>query len=753
MSERKTNTGSCYENSKQHLGEMLIKLDTLLNLQILRFRNQNPEKDSQNIFHGIYIDDDEVDHLLNHHKLADENQAELLQQIAVMSENIAGKAEESLRQEVYLPFYHLTRMFRLSPFEMDILLICLAPQMDARYEKLYAYLQDDMTRKAPSPGLIMDLLCANAEERVQARACFIDRSPLRRNHLLRFDDQDGDVSAPLHSMRPLISRDLVMTDRIVNFLLGYNGMDRRSSSCATFIYPRAQELLMDDQLRNRFLQLTDLLDRDRFNAASYLKDDQEHAARFMFYLRGSYGAGRKSLAESFCYKLEVPLIIIDCKRLLTPGIPFEDQVRILCREALLNPAVLYFDQFDCLGADQDGRRDGYLQETVLKAAEEYSWITFLAGEAEWRPPSWVKRSFFMHFHVPRPSFATRKKIWNQTLNGHMKLSPGLDIDGLAGKFLFTGGQIRDAVMEAQKKAFKRGDEKLTQEDLHGGCREQCNDGLARLARKISPVFGWDDIVLPKDKLNQLKEIRNHVKYKQQVYEEWGFGKKFVRGKGLIVLFSGPSGTGKTMSAEIIAGDLGMELYKINLSSVVSKYIGETEKNLEQIFKEAETAGGILFFDEADALFGKRTDVKDAHDRYANIEVNYLLQKMEEYEGAVIMATNLSRNIDDAFTRRIHFTVDFPFPDETYRMGIWERIFPMDLPRAEGIDLPFLARQFKLSGGNIKNIAVNASFLAADQSGIVEMTHLVRAVKREFQKLGRICSEGDFGEYFGEINRL
>jgi len=228
------------------------------------------------------------------------------------------------------------------------------------------------------------------------------------------------------------------------------------------------------------------------------------------------------------------------------------------------------------------------------------------------------------------------------------------------------------------------------------------------------------------------------------------------GKGLNVIFAGPSGTGKTMSAGIIAGELRMDLYKIDLSTVVSKYIGETEKNLERIFTEAGESNAILFFDEADSLFGKRSEVKDAHDRYANIETGYLLQKMEEYDGIVVLATNLRKNLDEAFIRRMHFIIEFPFPEEEDRYEIWRRVFPKAVPLGEDVDLRFMARQFKMSGGNIKNIALAAAFLAAgdeQENPTIGMNQLIRATRREYQKLGKLCTESDFGPYFNIIRDI
>jgi SpoVK/Ycf46/Vps4 family AAA+-type ATPase len=248
-------------------------------------------------------------------------------------------------------------------------------------------------------------------------------------------------------------------------------------------------------------------------------------------------------------------------------------------------------------------------------------------------------------------------------------------------------------------------------------------------------------------MEQLREICNYVKNYHRVYSDWGFGHKLSRSKGLNLLFAGPSGTGKTMAAEIMSNELGLDLYKIDLSAIVSKYIGETEKNLERIFKEGQASNAILFFDEADALFGKRSEVRDSHDRYANVEVAYLLQRMEDYDGVVILATNLRKNMDEAFARRMHFTIEFPLPEEPDRYRIWQSVFPEEAPRAKSIDLTFMARQFKITGGNIKNIALGAAFLAAQDGGCITMEDLIRATKREYQKIGKLCTEGDFAQYF------
>ena len=316
---------------------------------------------------------------------------------------------------------------------------------------------------------------------------------------------------------------------------------------------------------------------------------------------------------------------------------------------------------------------------------------------------------------PLPSYSIRKQLWESCLKDY-KLDEGVDLDALASKFKFSGGQIRDAAHTACSFSGEKNSTSpvLSMEDLYKGCKAQSNQKLSSLALKTNPHYTWEDIILPKDTLEHLKEVSGFIKYKGKVHSDWGFEKKLSLGKGLNVLFSGPPGTGKTMAAEILANEVKLDLYKIDLSSLVSKYIGETEKNLKKIFEEAETSNSILFFDEADALFGKRSEVKDSHDRYANIETAYLLQKMEEHEGAVILASNFRKNMDDAFLRRLHFTIEFPLPDDKSRESIWRKTFPEETPIAKDVDFAFLSK-FKLTGGNIKNIVLAASFLAAEHS--------------------------------------
>ena len=340
---------------------------------------------------------------------------------------------------------------------------------------------------------------------------------------------------------------------------------------------------------------------------------------------------------------------------------------------------------------------------------------------------------------------------------------------LSDRFRLTPDQIADAVAIAYNTArwqqisptktenlsnasipdnghFNITKPQLSFDNLCNAARAQSGHDLATLARKIQPKFTWNDIVLSPNQVKQLRDICKEAEYRDLVHQKWGFAAKLSLGKGLNVLFSGASGTGKTMAAEVIAHHLQLDLYKIDLSQIVSKYIGETEKNLNRIFTAATNSNAILLFDEADALFGKRSEVQDARDRYANIEVGYLLQKMEEYQGIAILTTNLRSNMDEAFERRLRFIIEFPLPDAKNRLLIWQGIFPKNAPCHPSLDLELLAENFEITGANIRNIALTAAFLAADEGQLIEMVHLIRAMRREYQKMGRILRDKHLGQY-------
>ena len=348
--------------------------------------------------------------------------------------------------------------------------------------------------------------------------------------------------------------------------------------------------------------------------------------------------------------------------------------------------------------------------------------------------------------APNPSFAERTQAWSD-------LTGVANTADVAAKFRLSMTQIVEAAEVARLSATARGADVPEPFDLDAGARQASSSRLGELAARLPPGFKWEDLVVPERQKELLQSISAYLRHRDRVLSDWGYEKTVARTQGLKVLFAGESGTGKTMAAQVMAAELGLEIFRVDLATTVSKYIGETEKNLDRIFGAAEGSNAILFFDEADALFGKRSEVGDSHDRYANIEVAYLLQKMEGYPGAVILATNFRRNIDDAFVRRLDFVIDFPFPEPEDRKRIWERVLPDEAPRADDVDLDFLSEKFKLSGGAIRNCSLAAAFQAADDdTGAISMRHLVRAVAQEYGKQGRLTLEADF-ERFHDVIRV
>jgi SpoVK/Ycf46/Vps4 family AAA+-type ATPase len=712
-----------YETDLQYIQDELKRIELVIHQQILRIRGKNKEVDE---FRGLYISEEEIDAILyDTYPHDDDHRIQTLKGlITAVEAEIEAKKKLSGERGISLHLPVLANLFDLTPFEVAVVLICMAPELDTKYERLYAYLHNDATKKQPSVDLILQLLCESAEEKIQANQYFYASAPLVKNHLIQF------IEAPEEQRKSLLSRSFTVDDRIVNHILGYNQIDRKLEPFVELIRPQTDldEMLLPEELKRR---LHNLITRRK----------KMPGERTICFLHGRYGAGKKTVAEGICKALGIPLLLVDLAVVIHSEADFESTISRIFREAVLQDSAVYAAHFDLLFADDVKQK--FFKNILFKALHDFSGIAFLASEEPLElSGAWQKDLF--KIEIPVPDYGLRKGIWEQCLPGTFSEE---EVSALATKFHFTTGQIKDASASAEKRAVLHERGKITLEDLYEGCRAQSNQKLVTLARRIKPKYSWGDLILPREKKEQLTEVKNYIKHKGVVYHEWGFDDKLSLGKGLNILFSGPSGTGKTMAAEVIAAELGLDLYKIDLSLVVSKYIGETEKNLNRIFREAEQSNAILFFDEADALFGKRSEVRDSHDRYANIEISYLLQKMEENEGIVILATNLSQNIDDAFKRRMQFTVEFPFPEEDYRYKIWKSLFPKEAPLSDDIEFAFLARRFKVAGGNIKNIIVNAAFLAAEDSSAITMEHIIKAAKREFQKMGKVCSQSEFGKYY------
>ena len=668
---------------------------------VVERRRHDPDPDDR--FRGLYISEGQIDELLAPRPAPPGPEAAGPETDPGVEEFVAGleaQADAAEAAGADLRLRRLARSFGLADLDLQLLLVALAPDLDPRFERLYAYLQDDVSRRRPSTGLALELV-SGGDSRGRERRRFHPGAPLVGGDLLLVEELE----------RPFLTRSIRVPDRVASFLLGDDALD-----------PLLEPLVVASVVRAT--SWTRRMERSLQGGARLL------------YVREAIGAGARSLAASALAALGMPTIALDLHR-LDASHNLAEVAALAARECRLRGAGLVAGPVETL-ADKGA--------VAVRAFAETRCQTILFGGRGW-DPAW-SRHVPVTFEAPFLHVDDRTALWLEALDGFAP--PGLDAAGVTAQFRLTPEQVFRAAESAQGQASADG-RTLGPQDLQAGARSQNAAGLDRLARRIRPQVSWEDLILPPEVTAQLRELAARARYREQVLDVWGMGSRSSKGRGITGLFAGDSGVGKTMSAEVVASDLGLDLYVIDLSTVVDKYVGETEKNLDRIFDEADRVNGVLLFDEADAIFGKRSEVKDAHDRYANVEVAYLLQRMESFNGLAVLTTNLRSNLDEAFTRRLDGIVDFPMPEEEDREVLWRKNLRPELPTAGDVDVGFLARAFKLSGGNIRNIVVAAAYRAAELGHPVTMADLIRATEREYRKLGRLCVASEFGPYFPLIN--
>jgi hypothetical protein len=679
---------------------VLRDLDCLLEQAIANCQSRSQSVAGLEQFRGLYITAQETERLLHRQPGTPE---------FLTGPTPLGNPPENS------PLDRLGMAFSLSAFDVAIIVIALAPEIDLRYERLYAFLQDDVTRKRPSVDLALSLLCCSAEERIVRRRHFRPDAPLVRHGIIQvFPD-------PSSLCPPAIAHCLKLKERIVRFLLGETGPDLALRGlCELVPLPEAPSIVDSFALCNPSVIF-------------------ESAGPVVIGLRDASRSRMRQTAAATAAAHGFILLAADLSRNDATASDLRQRTELLLREAKLQRALPYFE-----GVEQVD------QDVLFRSIAGAGSIVFLSTTNTQQSLSRDGCPVITVDLAPL-SLRERRDCWESSLERSSAQASGSTLDLLASRFRLTPEQIACAVEEScvrvrfrhrapeSVNGQQQGHKYLPCQELMAAARAQSTCKLPGSMRRIQPKYSWNDLVVPPAVSSQLREFCSRIAQTERVLGEWGFEKKLSQGKGTTAIFTGVSGTGKTMAAEVVAGELQLELCKIDVAGVISKYIGETEQNLECIFTAAEGANAILFFDEADALFGKRSEVRDSHDRYANIEISYLLQKMEAYEGATILATNLSQNLDEAFLRRFAFTIRFPFPNEDERLTIWKSIWPQETPLATSVDFNFLARRFKLSGGNIKNVALAAAFLAAEEGEPVSTMHLLRAIDREYQKMGKTIS--------------
>ncbi len=692
----------------------------------------------------------------------------------------------------------LARRFGLAPLDLDLLLVAVAPDLDARFERLYGYLNDDLTRRRPTVGLVLELCGAGGA--ASARFRLAPGAPLVAGGLVEVTEPE----------RPPLSRVLVVPDRVTAHLLGGARPDARLAG----VLGEAGE---DPTAEAAEVQ------RAAIAAGTGVG---------LVHLRGR-GGDAEGLAVAALRAAGLRPLVLDAVALARRSGDVPELARVAALEARLTGAGVVLGPLEALPAEPAERA-----RTLGALCAALRGLPLLThGTVGW-DPAWAADSPVV-LTVPAPSPERQAARWRYALEqaadaqgvgatgdadalaravaaghrldlrvagaghgsgvsgdadvlsravaaadaldlrvagaghrpgatggadvlaaGHRLDSRVADAQGVGvtgdadvlaravAAHRLDSGQLRRAADVALRTAALAG-RPVGPDDLRTAVRAQNGAGLDRLARRVEPGVGWDDLVLPPATHRRLRELALRARHREQVLGQWGMRPGGGRGRGVIALFAGESGTGKTMSAEVVAADLGMDLYVVDLSTVVDKYVGETEKNLERIFTEASAVNAVLLFDEADAIFGKRSEVKDAHDRHANIESAYLLQRMESFDGIAVLTTNLRANLDDAFTRRLDVVADFPVPDAGQRLALWDRCLGERLPRADDLDLRFCADRFELAGGSIRACAVTAAYLAAESGRPLTMRQVVTAVAQEYRKLGRLVLESEFGPYTAE----
>ncbi len=676
--------------SMLHLIDQLDQLAARVQHVVGCRRQADPEPDDP--FRGLALSDRYIDWLLAKRKHESSYPERAQWSVKAAGETIGDDERSPEDSRLNL----LMRRFGLSQFEREILLIALAPDIESRYEQFYGYLNDDVSRRRATIGMALELSGRSPLDDV-ARSTFLQGAPLIHHRLMSIEDEH----------RPFLSQALRVPERIVSYLLGGDRPD----------------VLLFDLIRPA-------------DAGQEVADGSQVARGLssgatVVYLRDQAGGLALSSAVAGFTQHGLGSMMLDLKRAVErDGV--SELVLLAHREALLQGVGLVASPVEALVREAPD---------CIRALAQLTGPIVLVGETEW-DPSWCEVVPYA-LESTQPTQDDRVQIWQQALLARDEDEPALALE--LAHLNLNPEAVRRSVVAAQYRATGEA-VPVGVAHLLAGARSQNGAGLKRLARHINPMMGWNDLVVADTVEAQLRDVVARVRHRSQVLDDWRMRPGGGRGRGITSLFAGDPGTGKTMAAEVIAQDLGLDLYAIDLSTVVDKYIGETEKNLERIFTEAEGINAVILFDEADALFGKRSEVSDAHDRHANVEVAYLLQRMESFDGLAVLATNLRANIDEAFSRRLDVVVDFPMPDVRERRILWDQCLGARVPRSSDLDLEFCAQSFVLSGGSIRSIALSAAYAAAAAGCPVSMDLLTQAIQQEYRKLGRLIVVGEFGPW-------
>jgi hypothetical protein len=608
-----------------------------------------------------------------------------------------------------LPIPRLCRQFGLDDTALRVLLAAAAPALDL---SLARRLDALVGRTQPDAGFLVDATTHDLAEERQALAALRATAPLVRGRLLRLGSNRG-----WSPETPLLHRPVMVPERIVEWLRGEIAFDGERFERAAILREAGPESQPSREPPPAIARALFRVDAGR---------------RLPLVVAGPALAGKAAAVNAAAAARGLPVLDVDLEIVASSPQPI-DLLLDLVREAILHDAVLLLRRADGLS---EKRAD--LHRAVAAVLAEGTLWTALTTRGEWRDDA-RRIAGAQVVEIDLPAASEQLALWQRALPPSVPRDPEVEPRAIVARYRLTPGDILEAGAEAIRRADLRGpDARVTLDDVEQAVRGRLRHRLGDVAELMTTPLGWNDLVVSDNVAALILELLSSIRYQGQVMEKWGFGKKLASGRAVSALFSGPPGTGKTMVATLIAKDLGLELFRVDLSRVVSKWVGETEKNLGRAFDEAKHSQAVLLFDEADALFAKRTDVKSSNDRYANLEVNYLLQRLEAFEGVVLLTTNNQTSIDDAFRRRLRFRIEFPAPDASERELLWQAMLPPEVPVAHDIDFGDLAQRYEMTGGFIKNAVVRAAFLAAGEQlpGLTNAL-MLRAAQLEWEAMGHL----------------
>ncbi len=713
-----------YENDNEHIGDRIKLLDMKIYDLLLDEKEKMAEEDD--FINDFIMRYEEI-------KLLSQEKKERIRILEFLDEYIKDREEASQFAKRELTVIQIEKTFNMSQFLKTCLMMSLAYEINKKYRSIFAYINEDKAMNYPNAYIAIKL-CSISNEVYNEIVPYM--SELKNIKEYIFEDKNdmlfqekNDIVQPLR-LNEKFQKVLIKSENVRYKIPYYFDLFKYED--------KLSELEFNQDIKENIVKISS-------EAEKYICYRIYEKAKIVF-LKGPEGAGKRFYIRHALKELNRNVLFIDVSIFINQKEEMEELKKDILRMCLAENAI------PCLNGlhkfYQLEKESSWMIYSLLMDIKNITDLIFITSEEEIYEMSYADYFDIIMIDIENPPLSIRKTYLENCM-AEKGLTTDADIRVLLNKFSFTPGQIKQAVEHLKNISGINQSDDISEENVYETFNDLAFNKLSNLAKLIKPIYKWDDLVLKKEQKDILRQACNHIQYKNIVYEEWGFNKKRAYGNGVCVLFTGSPGTGKTMAAQVVAHALNINMYKVDLSQITSKYIGETEKNLKKLFDEAKKSNSLLFFDEADTIFGKRTEVKDSHDRHANMDAAYLLQKIEEYEGISILATNYIQNIDEAFIRRISFIIRFSMPEVSERKEIWQKSFPDTIPVERAIDFDFLASKFQLSGSNIKNIALHSAFLAASNNEGISMKHIINAIRTEYLKVNKILLKEDLGPYFEE----